>query len=250
MPFAAAYLSPMRLTWIGLFTVLLVPLTAAAQTVAERLTVVELFTSQGCSSCPPADALLGELAKRPDVLALSEHVDYWDYLGWHDPFASHENTRRQRAYSRHLGLSYVYTPQIIVQGAMHTTGADRDQVQRLITRAHSLPRISIGIHRDETGGLIAKFNTVSLPEVVDVWLVRFDRSRATAVADGENGGRQIINYNVVRTFTRLTSWDGSAITVPIPEPEQTTEDTDEAILVQQPLAGRILGAARMQTPVH
>lgn len=240
----------MQLTWFGLFTVLLVPLTAAAQTVAERLTVVELFTSQGCSSCPPADALLGELAKRPDVLALSENVDYWDYLGWHDPFASHENTRRQRAYSRHFGLSYVYTPQIVVQGAMHTTGTDQEQVQRLIARAHSLPMISIGIHRDETGRLVAKLSDVSLPEVVDVWLVRFDPSHATAVADGENSGRQIINYNVVRAFTHLASWDGSARIVPLPEPPPAADDTDEAILVQQPSAGRILGAVRMQVPVH
>ncbi len=240
----------MQLTWIGILTALLAPLTAAAQSAAERLTVVELFTSQGCSSCPPADAFLGELVKRPDVLALSEHVDYWDYLGWHDPFASRDNTKRQRAYARHLGISYVYTPQVVVQGAMQTSGADPEQVRRLIAEARSLPDISIGIRRDDAGALVAEFGHVALPEAMDVWLVHFDPSRVTAVARGENGGRNIVNYNVVRGFSRVTSWDGSEMSVPLPGPSKASEGTDAAVLVQQPTTGRILGAAHARSAPH
>ena len=97
---------------------------------ARALTVVELFTSQGCSSCPPADALLGELATRDGILALSRHVGYWDYIGWKDPFALPANTERQRVYARRLGLPYVYTPQIVAQGATQAVGSQRDSVGR------------------------------------------------------------------------------------------------------------------------
>src|SRR5690242_20233995 len=97
--------------------------------------VVELFTSQGCNSCPPADAYLGELAKRPDVLALSLHVDYWDYIGWKDPFAHHAFTLRQREYSRALSQRYVYTPQMVINGDLQGVGSERRTIEALIARA-------------------------------------------------------------------------------------------------------------------
>src|SRR5512144_1822690 len=118
---------------------------------AEGPWAIELFTSQGCSSCPPADAFLGELAKRPDVLALSEHVDYWDYLGWKDPFASSENTQRQRAYSRRLGSGYVYTPQMVVQGTGQIAGTDRHGVLELVARARDLQFVPVDVNRTEDG---------------------------------------------------------------------------------------------------
>lgn len=240
----------MNFLWIGLFSALVAPLSAAAQTVAERLAVVELFTSQGCSSCPPADAFLGELAGRPDVLALSEHVDYWDYLGWRDPFASREHTRRQRDYAQRLGLSYVYTPQMVVQGALQGSGADRNTVHRLIAEARTLPAVAVGFDRDDTGGLVVRFDSAALPEPMDVWLVRFDLRRATTVAKGENGGRQVVNHNVVRDLTRLASWDGTPLTLPIADAPGAPDDSGTAVLVQHPKTGRIIGAARTQSPSH
>ena len=108
---------------------------------AERPIVVELFTSEGCSSCPPADALLGELATRPNVLALSFHVDYWDRLGWKDPFSSPEATARQQHYARLLGLDTVYTPQIVVDGSWEAVGSDQAAVERALDQARrSRPR--------------------------------------------------------------------------------------------------------------
>ena len=208
----------------------------------ERLTVVELFTSQGCPSCPPADALLGELSSRSDILPLSEHVDYWDYLGWKDPFASSENTRRQRAYARRFGLSYVYTPQIVVHGNGQVAGADRDGVLRLIGQAKELPVIAIEVNRSPNGEIIARLQRTALPSPVDVWLVRFDPERTTAIEHGENVGRRLQNYNVVRGFTRLAMWNGEAIsyTVPaLPGPNGMS-----ALLLQQGEGGRIVGTAR------
>ncbi|HLJ64950.1 MAG TPA: DUF1223 domain-containing protein, partial [Stellaceae bacterium] len=101
--------------------------------------VVELFTSQGCNSCPPADAYLGELAARPDVLALSFHVDYWDYIGWTDPYSSKQATQRQRAYSHQMALRYIYTPQMVVNGTSEGVGSERQTIERLITSAAARP---------------------------------------------------------------------------------------------------------------
>ena len=123
----------------------------------KPLTVVELFTSQGCSSCPPADAFLGELARRDDLVALSEHVDYWDYIGWKDPFASPDLTKRQHEYARLLGLRYVYTPQMVIQGADHVTGSDRAGVLRKIAEAAALPRVAV------TARYVGERIMVSLP---------------------------------------------------------------------------------------
>ena len=102
---------------------------------AEGPWAIELFTSQGCSSCPPADAYLGKLAKRPDIVALSFHVDYWDYIGWKDPFATRETTERQRAYARVLKQRYVYTPEMVVDGIGHDTGRERGPIERLLANA-------------------------------------------------------------------------------------------------------------------
>jgi len=105
-----------------------------ARAAEAPLVVVELFTSQGCSSCPPADSYLGELARRPDVLALAFHVDYWNYIGWTDPFASKLASQRQREYAKHLNLRYVYTPQMVVNGASEGVGSERGVISMLITR--------------------------------------------------------------------------------------------------------------------
>lgn len=211
------------------------------------MTVIELFTSQGCASCPPADSLLNDLATRSDVLPLSEHVDYWDYLGWRDPFARVENTQRQRGYARRLGQSYVYTPQFVVHGVTQAVGRDRTAVLQLISEAQTRPdRVTLDIERSDDGGLVARLEHAALPSPADIWLVRFDPAHVTVVADGENGGRSIRNVNVVRGFTLVGHWSGEAMSLPLPE--ISPADSSYAVLVQESDAGPILGATRLQVP--
>lgn len=223
-----------------LFALLVVLVPAAPALAAERMTVVELFTSQGCSSCPAADAFLGELAQRPDVLALSEHVDYWDYLGWKDPFASRQNTLRQRDYARRLGLAYVYTPQMVVQGAWQAAGNDRPGVLRLLAAA--APELAVELHQTAEAQVVARLPAAQLPVAADVWLVRFEPLHVTRVTRGENHGRQLHNHNVVQDFVRLGSWSGEPLDLAI---GKTNECRGCAVIVQQSDTGRILAAARV-----
>jgi hypothetical protein len=234
------------LRWFASLGLVLLLLSRSPLAAEERLAVVELFTSQGCSSCPAADTFLGELAKRPDVLALSEHVDYWDYLGWKDPFASSENTERQRAYARRLGSGYVYTPQMVVQGMGQIAGADRKGVLELVARAKDLPLVSVEVKRTGEGAMEARLGATTLPAAVDVFLVRFDPKHSTTIARGENVGRQAQNYNVVRGFTRLAVWNGEPTSLPVRATRAAGETW--AILLQQTNGGHILGAARVELP--
>ena len=205
----------------------------------ERPIVVELFTSEGCSSCPPADALLAQLASRPEVLALSFHVDYWDRLGWKDPFSSPAATRRQHRYAELLGLATVYTPQIVVDGKWQAVGSDRDEVERALDAArrdgkevpvvlaidHGLAQITLGPGGEGVSGAVL--------------LIGFDRRHVTAVARGENGGRTLAHVDVVRSVEEVAQFDGraSAIQVPVGSPSDRI-----AAIVQAP-DGRVLGVA-------
>ncbi|HEV2678273.1 MAG TPA: DUF1223 domain-containing protein [Aliidongia sp.] len=197
---------------------------------ADRPVLIELFTSQGCNSCPPADALLGELARRPGILALAFHVDYWNGLGWKDPFSSHDATTRQHDYAQRLGKRSIYTPQLVVDGAADAVGSDRDDVDALIAaarrRAASGP--SIEIVRDEAGGRIARLGAGAAARGT-VWLAGYDRSRVTPVGRGENGGRTLTEYQVVRSLVRLGDWTGTASQYAIPDLE-----AEGAILFVQP----------------
>ena len=215
----------------------------AVQPVAAReLTVVELYTSQGCSSCPPADAFLNELAKRDDVLALSFHVDYWDYIGWKDTFASPANTERQRAYARRFGIGYVYTPQMVVHGAAQMTGSNRPAVLNGIAQAKTMPAVQIELRRDASG-VHATLSPKKDTGPASVYAVLFDREHATNIRRGENGGRQIKYSNVVRKLERLTGWNGKAMTVALPVGEQANDAC--AVIVQSDETGMILGAATL-----
>lgn len=209
---------------------------------AGELTVVELFTSQGCSSCPPADALLTELSRRDGVLALSFHVNYWDYIGWRDPFASVAATERQRGYTRPFGLSYVYTPQMVIQGRRQMTGSDRRGVLEGIAQEAALPRMKVEIAGDASGA------TAVLPardgaEASTLWAVAFDYAHATRIERGENGGRTLTYSNVVRDILRIGPWRGEATRVPLPMSELTAGRDAVALLVQADTSGAILGAA-------
>lgn len=223
-----------------------VPLQLAADPGAERPVVVELFTSQGCSSCPPADAVLGELAHQPGVLALSFHVDYWDYIGWKDPFAAAQFTERQRDYAAKLGLRYVYTPQIVVDGRHDIVGSKRRQVTDAIEEAsRSAPAVMVTLEA-ENGGRALLSAGAAPKGGATVWLVTFDDAHETQVVRGENSGKALVNSNVVRELTTLGTWDGEAKEFQLDVAAARAEGRGGcAVIVQQGRGGPVIGAAVM-----
>ncbi len=211
--------------------------------------VVELFTSQGCSSCPPADDFLGELAGRAGVLALSFHVDYWNYIGWEDPFSSAEATQRQRAYGRALGLRVVYTPQMVIDGRWDAVGSNRGAVEQAIAAAGAAAHVAPEFAGDAASGYRVRLPETALEAPARLWLVLFDSSHETKVARGENSGRTIENRNVVRGIVDLGAWDGGAVELPLDlAPDATAGRDGCAVIVQQDESGPVLGAAVMALP--
>jgi hypothetical protein len=223
--------------------VLILPAGASAKATGHRPVVVELFTSQGCSACTTANALVADLAERGDVLALTFPVDYWDYLGWKDTFAKPDFSARQRAYQKALGLREVYTPQLMVDGAAQVGKASPAKASTLIkaaAKAHRPPpemrisrgRLTIGPGRFPAGG-------------ADVWLVRYEgQPQETAVKDGENRGVTVIYRNVVRELTRLGAWSGQARAYALPDESADDADLKSAVLLQAKASGRILGVLK------
>lgn len=205
--------------------------------------VVELFTSQGCSSCPPADAMLGELVDEPGVLPLSFHVDYWDYLGWADEFAQPEFTERQQNYALSVGERAVYTPQMIV-GGQDTAPSVRPAELMAMIDAHRASPATISVQETEQGDktLVELTPLSDLGGPVAVTLVRFAPSRTVEVKGGENRGRSITYRNVVLDLQRLSEWDGrAALRLTIRTDgvsdgaggEDFPDDTRHAILIQR-----------------
>ena len=209
--------------------------------------VVELFTSEGCSSCPPADAFLGELAQRPSIVALAFHVDYWDYIGWKDPYASPLATQRQHDYAAALGLHMVYTPQMVVDGHTDVVGSERGDVSAAIDKAAALPKLAISIEKDAGGGYRVVIPAAAPPAggPATVWLALFDSQQETPVKRGENGGRTLKEYNIVREWRQIATWDGSALSLPLAMTAKPAQDGC-AIIVQSGPVGPILGAAVMK----
>lgn len=205
----------------------------------ERPIFVELFTSEGCSSCPPADALLAELANRPDVLALSFHVDYWDRLGWKDPFSSAAATRRQHRYAELLGLSTVYTPQIIVDGKWQAVGSDRNEVEQALGSAQRV-REEVPVSLAIDGGHVRITLGVGRRGAsAAVLLIGFDRRHVTEVTRGENGGRTLAHIDVVRSIEEVAQSDGGAGIVEV----QIGAACDRIAAIVQARDGQILGIA-------
>ncbi len=206
--------------------------------------VVELFTSQGCSSCPPADAFLGELARHGDLLPLSFHVQYWNYLGWQDRFATPEATDRQRNYRRTLGKSYVYTPQMVVHGSAQAVGSGRDRVLRLIEAARSHPRLDISVdHQGGDRATVRIAGAARLARPATVWLVFYDNRHSTEVSRGENQGATLVNTNVVRVLKRIGSYSGKALELDLSLAQLGAKGHDScAVILQQDGFGPILGA--------
>ena len=234
---------------VGLIAAMAGAFVSAASAAERTLTVVELFTSQGCSSCPPADEYLAKLAERDDLLALSLHVDYWDYVGWRDPFASSLNTERQRQYQAFFNIRYIYTPQMVVQGAHQVIGSKQDDIEARIAAAARLPQLPVALVRAgdtlavRVGPAVA--NGAMKAEDAAVWLVAFDGRHETKVKKGENNGRTIVNRNVVRRFDLLGTWSGAACAAEAKVPSKGADGGGVAVLVQSLGTGRILGAARL-----
>ena len=206
----------------------------------KSLTLVELHTSQGCSSCPLADAFLGELAKRDDVMALSVHVDYWDYIGWKDCFANPENTKRQRRYAQYLGLRYVYTPQMVIDGADHVTGSDRTKTLKNIKAAAKTKGLAVRVRRDGDGFRISV--PAGAKEEAAVWMALFDNRHDTEIKCGENSGRTLGYCNVVREMIRIGTWSGQTLTITTKGADMPADGRDGcAVIVQSIKTGRILG---------
>ncbi|WP_417257554.1 DUF1223 domain-containing protein [Celeribacter sp.] len=239
----------MRQILTGLAMVALMTGGAQAQETAQPsppLVVIELFTSQGCSSCPPADALMAELSDLDGILPLSLHVDYWDYIGWKDVFAQAQFTDRQRAYARAAGKRSIYTPQMIVQGVDHVVGFKPmklvDQIKRRQSQLSQIP-ISLSVMKRDGMLEILAQATGALPPHMVVQLVRFDPHERVEIRRGENAGRVVDYTNIVTEWMPVADWNGKApllIEVPVTGPEQT------AVVVQSRDAGAIVAAALAQ----
>jgi hypothetical protein len=199
-----------------------------------RPVLVELFTSQGCSSCPPADAVLSELAGRDDVLALGYHVDYWDRPGWRDPFSLREATQRQRAYAARLGLSFVYTPQAVVDGRADVIGSDRDKLTAAIAAVQPTARVGLELRREGTEVLLRE--AVGAAPVAAIMLVTFTPRHTTRVLRGENSGRTLTHSNIVRAIHPLD---------PAPAWRVTVDPALGVAAIAEDAQGAVLGLARV-----
>jgi hypothetical protein len=212
----------------------------------ERATVlIELFTSQGCSSCPPADRVLSELAARPDVLPLSFHVTYWDRLGWSDTFGLDASTHRQEAYADWLGLEGLYTPQMVIGGRIDVVGSQRERVRAaidlLLEHGEPGPDVTFG------QGRVRLAAGEGGPAIV--WLAAFDEMHEVAIGRGENRGRSLTYRNVVREIAEIGRWTGASAELALPIDRLKGEGRDAlAILVQRAQDGAILAAGRLDLP--
>ncbi len=219
---------------------------------ADPRAVVELFTSQGCSSCPPADKLLGELAKDPSVIAMSMPIDYWDYLGWKDTLADARFSARQRAYSHMRGDREVYTPQAVINGSAHVVGSNRAGIEEAIETTQKADGVmSVPVTMTKTGGQItvsvAASNKGPAAMHGEVWLCSISKAIPISIARGENRGRELTYYNVVRNLVKVGDWNGSPGSWTLPLDSVEHEGVDAAVAYVQDGSrdkpGPMLGAA-------
>jgi len=214
------------------------PLVAAAPAPAQPV-VLELFTSQGCSSCPPADLSVAKAADRPDVIALSFNVTYWNHLGWKDTFSRPEFTARQVAYAKALGHGAPFTPEVVAGGRVDAVANTPGKVDALIARARTQPTTTIST----AGGKVTVAQGIAPRRGADVWLVRYDpRTIQVPVKAGENGGKTLPQRNVVRSLRRLGAWNGQTASYAAPVADPTLRSV---VLVQAADGGPILAAARL-----
>lgn len=205
--------------------------------------LVELFTSQGCSSCPPADLFLHELADRRDVIALSLHVDYWDYLGWKDRFGSPAHSDRQRAYAAAMKDRMVYTPQIVVEGRERLVGSQVDAVLSAIeTRLAEPEDAQIVLTLDGDTIVVEVSSASGRPEAALVLMAWYTESERVSIAAGENAGREAVYRNVVRGWKTIGNWSGETTRLEAPAPK----DADAVVVIlQRPDGGPVLCSKRI-----
>lgn len=207
--------------------------------------VVELFTSQGCSSCPPADRMMEELAKREDVIGLALHVDYWDYIGWKDEYARPDHTERQRAYAREGGRTMIYTPQMVVNGQQDVVGAKAGELNRLIN-AHLTTAPEAEVRATRTGNdVVVDVAPVELPagQTYEVRIVQYSPLRHASIRRGELAGRELDYANVVEDWQIAGRWDGVA---PQSFTTSLSSDLPAVVLVQRTGHGPIVAATKVK----
>jgi len=219
---------------VALGTVMMVALVSPAR--AEPRAVIELFTSQGCSSCPAADKLAGKLATDPSLVVMSLSIDYWDYLGWKDTLALPRHSLRQRAYARSRGDRQVYTPQVVINGAVHALGSDQGAIEQAIAQSRRNPAtLSLPVTMSVSGDQLA----VSVPAGKndriggEVWLCAVAKAVPVAVGRGENNGRTITYHNVTRRWLKLGDWTGEAKTWTAQLGELKADGVDAAAVIVQ-----------------
>lgn len=234
------------------FAVLAILAGAGAKAQATQLDVVEMFTSQACGSCPPADRLLGELARRDGVLALSYSVDYWDYLDWEDTLGRREFTNRQRAYAKRRGDRSIYTPQAVANGRFHTAGSDAGAVEAALAksrRSSDGKQVGLSARQPMPGSMEIEVGAapdgLTMPAGT-VWLVEYADRRTVKIEGGENEGKTVTYHNVVRRLEPVARWEGEPISITVAL--SRAEDRRYAVLLQEGTekkAGGIIAAVAL-----
>jgi hypothetical protein len=236
------------------FAALLVVPAAQGETPAgPRPVVIELFTSQGCSDCPAADRVVGELAKRKDVIALSLPVTYWDMLGWKDTFATAANTQRQKSYAKAMNRSGIFTPQMIVDGAFDVVGNQHDRVMAAVaSRAANLAaetpvHMTVGTSSGRLEIAIDPSHAKIKP-MATIWVMRTLSQVSVNVQEGENKNRKLNYTNVVRDLQRAGEWNGDAMKIDLPLTAGKTAQDGVAVILQSHDYGPVLAASALQVP--
>lgn len=230
--------------------------TALAQTAAKPpKAVLELFTSQGCSSCPPADALVVELAKDPNLIALTLPVTYWDYLGWKDTLGKDSFAKRQKLYAKARGDGQVYTPQIVISGVSHAIGSEKAEVEKAVSQFAATGFAAKLALKEENGNLQIKIvpTGAASDEVAGVWVLPISRQATVPITRGENQGKTLTYANVVRGMVRVGDWNGQETTLTAPLAATQAPEADGYVVVIQAdrpgkhgymMPGAILAAAK------
>jgi hypothetical protein len=227
--------SPRR--WLAAVLALCCTAAASAQ---QRPLVVELFTSEGCSSCPPAEAYIGQLSTRADVVALAFHVDYWDDLGWRDRFELAQSVKRQDIYARNLHHASVYTPQLVIDGRFDAVGADGSAIAKALAAQRTSVPLRVSLHDAE---LLVDVGARPQSPACDVLLVAYLHHALSAIGRGENAGRNLEEYNIVREVRSLGGWKGEPQAFRVPASSLPHDATDVAVLIQSSGQGPMVGAA-------
>ncbi|WP_291178409.1 DUF1223 domain-containing protein [Hyphomicrobium sp.] len=251
-------LRPVRRFASGLASLLIAPAAAFAETpepavraVTAPRAVIEMYTSQGCSDCPAADALLKQYLDQNNIVGLTLPVDYWDYLGWKDTLAGARNAERQRDYAERFGIGTVYTPQAVVNGAVEVLGSSASEIDRAIRATETaLSSSRVPVHFWHYGNTIiieagAAAND-SEPKEATIWLAVVQKAVQVAVKGGENKGKTLTYYNVVRELTPVGVWNGRPATIRLARAAIMRPETEElVVLIQESSTGPIIGAARL-----